>query len=183
MTRIIILEGVDGSGKSTLAKKLAEFHNAPVIHHTQHTDTRDYVTGLLGMGISRHPGAPEAIIVDRCWYSEPIYGNVYRGGADKVGPVNCRTLEQIYHRAYTTVVYCDPGWEQIALNWANRGDKEEMLDSINQLQRAYDLYQKRWMFWRLPTTRYDYLKHEGLNVIHDAPRTKPYQFEWKDLLV
>ncbi|MNB69349.1 SPBc2 prophage-derived uncharacterized protein YorR [compost metagenome] len=73
---LIILEGPDGAGKTTLAQQLSMSTGYPVQHRSKPKTEEEKQQMFLEyeqMCMSR-----ENIIVDRCWYSEMVYGKVMR---------------------------------------------------------------------------------------------------------
>lgn len=92
--KIIIIEGLDNTGKTTLIQGLHEYyqsHNLSVqrIHFSaptgkdtfeelarkQNTEYMDMATSLVDMASA---DLIDVVIIDRCWYSEYVYGQMYR---------------------------------------------------------------------------------------------------------
>lgn len=133
---ITILEGPDGAGKTTLAS--AAFGRAVLANHGPYGGVRDLLDVYLwSMVVDGDPDRlPGGLILDRSWLSEPIYGHVHRGGADRVGPIWRRMLERVAYSRRAVVVLCLPPVELcLAAFRARRG--EEYLDSEEKLRAVH----------------------------------------------
>lgn len=81
---IILLEGPDGSGKSTLAKNLIAANGGGTILHATYRFKDKmiaYHTALLSKALRLSEN--QLVVMDRHWMSEVVYGEVFRGGANK----------------------------------------------------------------------------------------------------
>jgi len=160
MLPLTIFEGPDCSGKSTVAYEFKKQHGeARLIHHgpypgIQKLLPRLYVETMLPM---LETGASQ--IWDRAWYSEPIYGGVFRHGQDRVGAANRRHLERFALRHGAVVVLCLPPYEAVKETWLKRKG-EEYLEHENQLQAVYDAYVGLRDWCGLPVVLYDYTRHD-----------------------
>lgn len=73
---IILLEGPDGAGKTTLAQRLSDMTGYKVEHFSYPKNEEDFqnmCTQFKQLCASR-----KNLIVDRCWYSEMVYGPIMR---------------------------------------------------------------------------------------------------------
>ena len=175
--RLIILEGPDGSGKSTLAPILAQLYNGRVIHHGTYKDldgpalARTYVDSLMPALVEG-----QTIILDRCWLSEPIYGKVFRAGADRLGPVVTAMLNRLAMRAGATLIRCDPGWDAAAASYQQRRQLE-LLKDLKQLRQVYDGY--RTMRTPLDWVIYDYTQpvmgNQRISNLRELSTPHPYR--------
>lgn len=84
---VIILEGPEAAGKSTLAKRMSSMYNYP-IHHFSYPKSDAEKANMFQM-YQDFCYSTQDVIVDRCWYSEMVYGVTVR---DK----SHITLEQMY---------------------------------------------------------------------------------------
>lgn len=76
---IIIIEGPDGSGKTTLAEKLSKQTGYPVVHHS-YPKTDEEKRMMLSYYLDTIETGKN-MIIDRCWYSEMVYGEAIRGSS------------------------------------------------------------------------------------------------------
>ena len=167
--RVYILEGADGSGKSTLLSKLSGLIG-PVIcsHHGPYTGmngkamARAYVDSMLPALLGE-----ANVILDRSWLSEPIYGNAFRGGIDRIGPVLRRQLERLAMRCGAQVIHCDPGYSICLEAWAKRKGKE-YLKTADQLAKVVDGYAH--MATDLPVYRYSYMTDSPTSLLSLPPK-------------
>lgn len=145
MKRIFILEGPDGGGKSTLAAQLERQLAGPVIttHHGPYREDgatvwRRYLTSMLtAYADLAH------VVLDRSWLSEPIYGAVYRGGANRIDAAERRMLERVALGRSAGLVLCRPGWAACEASFRARKEVGgEMLDDTAQLRAVYDAYKQ-----------------------------------------
>lgn len=170
MTRIYIFEGVDGSGKTTAAKTTAQMLGYPYVHFDAKAVVQDYVSGECGEALA---GDIPGLVMDRSWYSEMPYNRAYHKREDRVGK-NFPVLERIFATQFTSVIFCDPGWDAVRGSWnydhMQKG-KEEMLKGIDQLKEVYGWYQDQLKYTKLPVTRYNYLTDSLLSVVGVAEMT------------
>lgn len=73
---IIIIEGPDGSGKSTLAKRLSDQTGMPIKHRSKPKSEKEKIE-MFNSYIEDIKSGKD-LIMDRCWYSEMVYGEVMR---------------------------------------------------------------------------------------------------------
>ena len=166
--KLIILEGEDGTGKSTLAQQLktalpdgAEiFHLGPFKGVTRPASLcRLYIDAMMPALLGH-----SNVIMDRCWLSEPIYGEIYRGGKSRLDPVDQRMLERIALTANTLVVQCRAPWRHIEKTFqARRG--QEYLANTTQLFEVAKLYDGLPANTMLPLVRFDFSYSSALDVL------------------
>lgn len=166
---IIILEGPDGAGKSVLAETLKirltkERWTVVSHHHGPYPDLKDpslyYLASLrrrAHLALARH-----AVILDRSWLSEPVYGQALRGGIDRVGIASRRMLERVALKCGALVVLCYPPFTTCATNWAARKGLE-LVKHEHTIRLIYDLYAPAVLRFRtcLPMALYDYTGERG----------------------
>lgn len=140
MQPIIILEGIDGSGKTTLAAKLAKALQAFRVHHGTYRDAKP--TQLVDIySASLQPAllgyAP--VVLDRAWYSEPIYGAVFRNGTNRLSQMDVSLLEALMYTAPSLVVVMHLTLEEA---WASVSSRlaDELPQQRAQLQALHLLY-------------------------------------------
>lgn len=129
---ITILEGPDGAGKTHLAREMHP--DACLAHHGPYPGEEDvwfrYLRSLV---------IPEVRGMDRSWISEPIYGEVMRGGEDRVHPWQRRMLERVALARRAAVVLCLPRWETVRANYLARKG-EEYVDRVGGIRRVWRRY-------------------------------------------
>ena len=147
---ILILEGPDGSGKSTLAKQLAASTGYKIIHFSK-PETEEEKENMFSMYEdvliwNRHA------ILDRCWYSEMVYGEVMRGGS-------CISTHQMYEledmMAGALLIYCTGPRNTLWDRCKKRG--EEYITSwrtFNEICDGYDMFMR--MPHKIPVVTYEY---------------------------
>lgn len=159
MKRIYILEGADGCGKSVLATALARQYHAILTRHGPYPGDGDRVwLRYLAAMLPAYAGIA-SVVMDRSWLSEPIYGDAYRGGANRISTAQRRMLERVALGRGAAVVLCRIPWTRCAENFRRRkAEGGEMLDDTAQLKKVYDGY-KRLQFakaydgWNTPPLR------------------------------
>lgn len=71
-----ILEGGEGSGKTTLANKLHRMTGYPIVHRSK-PNTEEEKREMWQQYIQAIDEG-DNVILDRCWYSEMVYGLIMR---------------------------------------------------------------------------------------------------------
>jgi len=140
--RVYIVEGPDGGGKSTFALALAEaLGTAIVSHHGPYPNittpaalARIYVDAMIPALTGEYD-----VVMDRSWLSEPIYGEVYRGGVTRIDSVTQRQLERLALRCGAVVINCRVPWEKTLATWEQRKGVE-YLKTADALREVWELY-------------------------------------------
>ena len=149
---MIILEGPDGGGKTTVANALQEMRpDARVIHHGPYKEDSHLFPRFLASLLAR---PKSAVILDRSWLSEPIYGRAMREGEDRVGVFHRRMLERVAFARRAIVVNCLPSWETVHETWASRKD-DEYVSIDSQMARVYEGYRELSGATDLPVIRHN----------------------------
>lgn len=165
---IIILEGPDGAGKSTLAKELyavlSQEDDTTIVHHGPYKNidgpelSKLYFASMLpAITYDKH------VILDRSWYSEPVYAEVYRDAKSRITPSMRRMLERCALAKGAVVIYCRPPTEACLEAF---GARDEYLDSTTQLKAVAEKYDD-WYdnFDGMPVFEYDYTQHSIEDVL------------------
>ena len=165
----VILEGADCTGKSHLAAELSEHYNnrgwaTYVCFHdvALKLNSRDlaksYAADLLSWLLRTSDGIPKAMIIDRTWISEFVYGSVYRGHI-RLTDKQEALLIQIAAAADARVVYCSPPLDAVRAAFEDP-EREEYLPSFDKLKLVYHTYAAYMatlaMESALPVYKYDY---------------------------
>lgn len=94
----IIIEGPDGAGKSYLAEQLAEALNLQIVHFVAPTDDSSQFDMYRDFLIDAHN-----TILDRAWYSDMVYGPIFRGKAE----IRSNAMRELERGAEDTIIiYC-----------------------------------------------------------------------------
>lgn len=155
---ITIFEGPDGGGKTTAACSFAKVTGAAYVHFSSMPSIgaglgRCYVEAMLPALLGY-----QDVVLDRCWLSEVPYGQVFRGGQERVTPMTRRMLDRLAMRCGAVVVLCLPGEEVAVANFNSRRHLE-MLDSDEQLRAIYAIYSHGHLT-DLPIYLHNYILHD-----------------------
>jgi hypothetical protein len=123
------------------------------------------------------------VVFDRCWLSEYPYGQVLRGGDNRVGVANSRLLERLAMRCETTVVLAMPPLDVVVSNFLSRKE-EELPQHVDQITEIYRLYKEdSSTATDLPVTLHDYTDPEKAINAFDlnelVVRTAPHPLRWR----
>lgn len=140
MRKIYILEGPDGGGKTTLSLALAKRLDAPITNHGPYKDESQIWRHYFNSMLPAYSGERD-VILDRSWIAEPIYGEVYRNGVNRLELWHLRILEYVARECSAIVIWCLPPVEKCVQAFNSRR-AQEMLDNEDQLRKVYDLYRK-----------------------------------------
>lgn len=97
----IIVEGPDGAGKTYLANQLAAILNMEIRHFSapqSDKEAKNQFNMYRDVGLES-----DGIILDRAWYSDMVYGPIFRGEAI-ISSNLMRELERGYGNS--VVIYC-----------------------------------------------------------------------------
>lgn len=100
---IIIIEGPDGSGKTTLANQMSMQTGYPIMHRSK-PETKEEKEAMY-KEYAALASSKRNIILDRCWYSEMVYGNVMRDES-VIDFYEMYDLEQLVANGGGMVIYC-----------------------------------------------------------------------------
>lgn len=146
----IIVEGPDGAGKSTLVQEIAmelwrRDRGTVLINPKRSPRQSPDVEYRVRLDFYR-PRSGIDLVLDRCWYSDDVYGPVWRGkGLD---PGVCGRLEDWASALGAVVARLDQPDEVLEKRLAFRGD----LDVAPKDAAMYaDLYRQQAQSWYLPT--------------------------------
>jgi thymidylate kinase len=150
---ILILEGPDGSGKSTLARKLVEQTGFKFIHRSKPESEEEKRLMLEEYLLIASSG--DDIILDRCWYSEIVYGTVMRDES-------VISLAQMYQLEYelsrhggAVIIYCTDEPNVLWRRCVNRGeDYITASEDFRAICEKYDEVMNE--FHILPVVRYGF---------------------------
>lgn len=155
--KIIVVEGVDNSGKTTLALELAKRLRAVFVKVERPAKGNDLpaFSNILEVA-SLYSGI---VVIDRhVAISEPIYGEIIRGGhalrEDEMKSAIARV---------TDIVYCRPPTDVIMGTLEVRGQMEGVVKHAAELLKAYDfLFEEDVPGVGHKLHRYDYTQKDAL---------------------
>ncbi len=151
---LTIFEGPDGSGKTTLALKYAAATGARYVHCGPYPLVKKGLGRLYVEAMLPALDGYEDVVMDRCWLSEPIYGDVHRGGQDRLGVVGRRMLDRVAMRCETRVVVCLPPVDTCLAAFRLRKGAELLRDE-KALRVVHERY-RRLTNYAILTHVYDY---------------------------
>lgn len=171
--KVTIFEGPDGGGKTTAAKLYAEKTGAVYIHHSSYPALsarglgRIYVESLLPALL----GYQDAVL-DRSWWSEPVYAHALRGGLTRLDGPSLRMLDRLALRCAVKLVLCLPPLEAVTSNYLSRR-QSELPRNIDELEHVYEQY--ACLDPSLPVSHYNYELEKNLNFDEvEESRTKSH---------
>lgn len=156
---IIVVEGPDGSGKTHLANQIAAQSGYPFIHRVAPESQRD--VDLMYQSYLDEINRGKNLVYDRAWYSDMVYGPVYRGTATITFP-QMYMLEERLARAGGLIIYAtghpNTLWNRCHLRGSDNPDGqtkfEEDREKFDQVCHAYDRIMK--IPHHVPVVRYEY---------------------------
>lgn len=133
---IIIIEGPDGAGKTTLANKIHQQTGYMLLHRSQPKSEEekakmmDEYLDVIKSG--------KNCIMDRCWYSEMVYGPVMRDAAVISYP-QMYTLERQVARTGGMIIHCTGSLQTLWKRCLSRG--EDYIVDKATFTRIYNGYE------------------------------------------
>jgi len=172
---IIILEGPDGAGKTTLAETLRQkLQGNKLVHIVKHGPYKDlepeHLCKIYFRGMTPALTHDDIVIMDRSWLSEPIYGSVYRDGANRMDKPRQRMLERAALSRGVVVINCLPEYEVCLKTFTGRME-DEYLDNAKQLQQVYQEYEMLDINTCMPVLQYDYMHDTVDDLIYNIRNT------------
>lgn len=160
---LVIVEGPDGGGKTTLAEKLVTRYaktGAYKFHCGAYVGEERIAHHYLSILNDAFKAQDRVVVMDRSWLSEPIYGDVARGGADRIAPRELIALNAVANGCGAVVILCLPPLDVCKASWRVRL-KDEYLKKETQLAEVHRAYGAATHRWRgsLPIIMYDYTHH------------------------
>lgn len=116
---IIIVEGPDGSGKTTLAEKIAKQTGYALLHRSQPKSEEEKARMMDEYLQVIKSG--KSVVMDRCWYSEMVYGPIMRDATCITYP-EMYVLERMLCRKGALIIYCTDKPEVLWKRCQTRGE-------------------------------------------------------------
>lgn len=133
---IIIIEGPDGAGKTTLANKLQKQTGYMLLHRSQPKSEEEKAKMMAEYMDVLKSG--KNCIMDRCWYSEMVYGPVMRDAAVISYP-QMYALERQLARAGGLVIHCTGSLQTLWKRCLTRGEDYIVdKDTFTKIYNGYD---------------------------------------------
>lgn len=134
---LFIIEGADGSGKTSFAEMLSKQTGYPILHRSQPKDEDEKVR--MFDEYMRLASSSKNVILDRCWYSEMVYGPVMRDESVLSYP-DMYKLERAAKKHGAIIIYCTDKIETLWKRCQRRG--EDYIVDANTYKQIYDGYEE-----------------------------------------
>lgn len=133
---IFILEGPDGAGKTMLANKLQEQTGYMLLHRSQPKTEEDKKRMMDEYMQVLKSG--KNCIMDRCWYSEMVYGPVMRD-ASVISYPQMYALEKQLAQVGGLIIYCTGSLKTLWKRCQSRGE-DYIVDAVKyaEIYRGYE---------------------------------------------
>ena len=131
---IYIIEGVDGTGKSSLAALIAAATRTNIVHMAQPVDN---VPGVMLNGYEKLLNNRD-LILDRAWYSEMVYGPVFRKHSQILMSDMFKLEKELIGNA--VIIYCRTS--NIQKTWLNCKERGEDFVPAENYRGLFESYEK-----------------------------------------
>lgn len=149
---IIIIEGPDGSGKTSLANTLSKQLGYPILHRTR-PETEEEKREMLEEYVRIIRGNKN-MILDRCWYSEIVYGSIMRDSS-YISFYDMYDLEKLVAKHGGILIYATGPSSALWNRCQRRGeDYITSRDTFNAIHTSYTKLMS--MPHYIPVLKYEY---------------------------
>lgn len=149
---IIIVEGPDGGGKSTLAQTISR-QTGYTIEHRSKPQTEEEKALMMGEYVQLAKSGRN-VILDRCWYSEMVYGKVMRDQSYIDYP-QMYELERLLAKNGALIIYCTGPKAALWKRCTSRGeDYITCRDDFTAICEEYDKLMEVPHY--IPVVKYEY---------------------------
>jgi thymidylate kinase len=144
---IYILEGADGEGKTTVAEYISKKTGAEIIHRKQPKTQKDKDDMLFQYICDIVFSNTKNVIWDRCFYSELVYGEIFRDGS-VITHDQIRLLENLINaNGGGMIIYCrstiDEGFERATERGEDYVVNKELYEKVFKGYEDLFMLQKR----------------------------------------
>lgn len=137
MPKVVILDGPDGAGKTTIANNLQEAGFRYLHNGLYPDDTGEQLLKRYTAQIVACIQSGDNYVIDRCYLSEYVYGNVKRDN-DRLGLHGRTLLRRLCQMSGVTEIVCLPRWDTVRSNWLAK--VADYTDNVIELQQIYLMY-------------------------------------------
>jgi thymidylate kinase len=153
---LLFLEGPDGGGKTNLSERLSGMYNCPIakFSYPKTTHEKRYMFEMYSAFIQENSG--KNLIVDRCWYSEMVYGPIIRH-EHNMSKMRMYELEKlVMDNGGGMIVHCTDSIAKLWKRFSERGDDyiAQDFNLISQIKKNYD-YLMHKVPHNIPVFRYE----------------------------
>jgi deoxyadenosine/deoxycytidine kinase len=150
----IILEGPEAAGKSTLAKRMSSMYGYEVVHFS-YPKTDLEKKNMFDM-YQELVYANNGVIIDRCWYSEMVYGPIVRDGSNITLPQMYELEKMIISQGGGMVIHCTAPIAKLWERFKRRGDDyiRQDFETLLLLKKQYETLMHK-VPHVLPVMRYE----------------------------
>lgn len=134
---LLIIEGPDGSGKTSLAEQLSKQTGYPIIHRSQ--PKSDEEKAVMFEEYLQLAKSGKNAILDRCWYSEMVYGPVMRDASVLSYP-DMYQIESAAAKHGAIIIYCTDDVKVLWNRCKRRGEDYIVdADTFMKICRGYSV--------------------------------------------
>lgn len=134
----IFLEGPDATGKSNLAERMSKMYDMKIAKFSYPKDKKEQFN-MYDMYVDFISKTRDSVI-DRCWYSEMIYGPIIREGSS-ISIEQMYQLEQLCaDNEGAFIIHCNSPMDKLWKRFKKRGDDyiKEDFDTVNEIRYGYE---------------------------------------------
>lgn len=142
---MIVVEGPDGAGKSTLVQKMIEAFGLEEFPTSEgdrdnmykHTISRGYI----GLEEMVSPSGNKTLVFDRWYFSELVYGPLWRDGYCAFTPTQQKHFDQVIRAVQPPIIFCLPELSTVKKNV----EASHQLDKVSEtIEKIYWKYYRLW---------------------------------------
>lgn len=154
---IILVEGPDGAGKTTVCLRLLDAIPGSVLQHFGAPASKEEALNYFKVyaKLLRLCDKSKTIILDRCWYSDMVYGPVVRNSQEMIQEHADILAGMVVASGGGMVIYCTAKPQTLWSRCKRRG--ETYITDYAALCRIHDKYEEVMQncVRYLPVIRYD----------------------------
>lgn len=154
---IIIVEGPDGAGKTTLCEQLLASIPGSTLKHFGAPATKEEALNYYKVYVDllKNHDRSKVLIIDRCWYSDMVYGPVMRGTQEMSQEYADMLAGMVVACGGGMILYCTASVNTLWSRCKRRG--ETYIKDSSTLKLIHDKYEEvmKNCVHFLPMIRYD----------------------------